>query len=422
MFACIENCGGETSLAPRTPACFGVHRAGLFRFLAIVNCLMNLIAWVLLIVDVVTNLNFPNDARRSVEGIHMIVWAWGLFHQCVQCTLDLLLYLRAESTNATFLRTYIIYTTASFPLLLLILVKVSYCKVLKTRVRHETRWLIPGYFVYKIYLCYVLNGYKNDIRWEKELKSGRRNLFHHELYQFEEGIEASAGIQEWNSEISCEERALLGKYKKEEFEIIKEALDFAEATMIGSGEFGHVYKLNLTTRKMEKIIQVAVKTIDSDLNDATCFKALLAEAKVMTFLGKHENVVELIGLRTKDIRFRKLYIVLELCAFGSLHTYLISERATFSPSSDIESNNYALNEAQLIRWCLEIARGMEYLATQKVVHGDLATRNVLLNENRTAKITDFGLSRRLYNYSVYVRRKNTPLPWRWLSVEAIVDK
>ncbi|ODM88462.1 Tyrosine kinase receptor Cad96Ca, partial [Orchesella cincta] len=31
------------------------------------------------------------------------------------------------------------------------------------------------------------------------------------------------------------------------------------------------------------------------------------------------------------------------------------------------------------------------------------------------------LSRRLYNYSVYVRRKNTPLPWRWLSVEALVD-
>lgn len=60
---------------------------------------------------------------------------------------------------------------------------------------------------------------------------------------------------------------------------------------------------------------------------------------------------------------------------------------------------------QLLKWCIEIARGMEFLAISKVVHADLATRNVLLDENFHAKISDFGLSRQLYCYSEYVKKR-----------------
>lgn len=73
----------------------------------------------------------------------------------------------------------------------------------------------------------------------------------------------------------------------------------------------------------------------------------------------------------------------------------------------------------LIQWSFQIASGMEYLTSKNVVHADLATRNVLLSDNKRAKITDFGLSRRLYDYTNYVKRQQEPLPWRWMSVEAL---
>ena len=50
----------------------------------------------------------------------------------------------------------------------------------------------------------------------------------------------------------------------------------------------------------------------------------------------------------------------------------------------------------LQKWCLEIAKGMEYLESRFVMHGDLAARNILLGEGYTAKISDFGLSKQMY--------------------------
>ena len=45
----------------------------------------------------------------------------------------------------------------------------------------------------------------------------------------------------------------------------------------------------------------------------------------------------------------------------------------------------------------QIARGMDYLVSKKVLHGDLAARNVLLADDGVVKVADFGLARQLYN-------------------------
>jgi len=55
---------------------------------------------------------------------------------------------------------------------------------------------------------------------------------------------------------------------------------------------------------------------------------------------------------------------------------------------------------------------LQHISSKKVVHGDLAARNVLISSSGEAKITDFGLSRKLYSYSDYVKQKQEPLPWR----------
>lgn len=74
---------------------------------------------------------------------------------------------------------------------------------------------------------------------------------------------------------------------------------------------------------------------------------------------------------------------------------------------------------EMVRWSYEISCGMEYLESKNVVHADLATRNVLLTDDKSAKITDFGLSRRLYNYQNYIKTHQEPLPWRWMAIESL---
>lgn len=58
----------------------------------------------------------------------------------------------------------------------------------------------------------------------------------------------------------------------------------------------------------------------------------------------------------------------------------------------------------LLTWAFQVARGMEYLASRKVLHGDLAARNVLLADNNIVKICDFGLAKSIYNNSNYKKK------------------
>ncbi|XP_039294536.1 vascular endothelial growth factor receptor 1 isoform X2 [Nilaparvata lugens] len=91
--------------------------------------------------------------------------------------------------------------------------------------------------------------------------------------------------------------------------------------------------------------------------------------------------------------------------------------------------NYSRDEQplctqDLLCWSFQIARGMEYLANRKVLHGDLAARNILLAENNIVKICDFGLSKNMYAYdnTNYYKKGKRLLPVKWMAVEAIRDR
>ena len=65
-----------------------------------------------------------------------------------------------------------------------------------------------------------------------------------------------------------------------------------------------------------------------------------------------------------------------------------------------------ITTTDLVTWSWQISKGMEYLTKRKVLHGDLAARNILLAENNVVKISDFGLSRDIYKNNVYEKKSD----------------
>ena len=69
---------------------------------------------------------------------------------------------------------------------------------------------------------------------------------------------------------------------------------------------------------------------------------------------------------------------------------------------------------------------MDFLSERGIYHGDLAARNLLLTDMLDAKISDFGLSQRLY-VNLQERQKleltkALPLPIKWLALEVLTKQ
>ncbi|KAL1497801.1 hypothetical protein ABEB36_008699 [Hypothenemus hampei] len=93
-----------------------------------------------------------------------------------------------------------------------------------------------------------------------------------------------------------------------------------------------------------------------------------------------------------------------------------------SPSSLIIKNNEIfqplLNSKELQSFALQIANGMAFLEGIGITHRDLAARNILIDENKTLKISDFGMARK----GVYINTHHKRQPLRWMAPEAIENR
>lgn len=66
----------------------------------------------------------------------------------------------------------------------------------------------------------------------------------------------------------------------------------------------------------------------------------------------------------------------------------------------------SLDHSVILSFALQIAKGMTYLSSHRLVHRDLAARNILLAKNMVCKISDFGLTRDVYEYDIYHKRSD----------------
>lgn len=95
----------------------------------------------------------------------------------------------------------------------------------------------------------------------------------------------------------------------EEFEISLKRLYVNPLEILGSGNFGQVIKGKICDKRdRRKSSEVAVKTTKPK-HDFAYFQTLLTEVKIMAFIGKHTNIVGLVGACTANIKKGKRKLI-----------------------------------------------------------------------------------------------------------------
>uniref|UniRef100_A0A1I7YI02 Protein kinase domain-containing protein n=1 Tax=Steinernema glaseri TaxID=37863 RepID=A0A1I7YI02_9BILA len=224
------------------------------------------------------------------------------------------------------------------------------------------------------------------------------------------------------------------------WELDEADVDIDYSCEIGRGTFTAVYKgaLTVTTKESRAIAdgpvvldeqsRVAVKIMHNDVTERER-KLFAAEVERNKLLGRHARIVNFVGLLAMGTTPA---LVMEFCAKGCLRDFLVERRLYFVQLSregvdamniDLDEvpsvrRDYLLNVQQLIRFAFQICIGLEYLASQKILHRDLNAKHVLVTADDSVKIGQFRHATSAANHSKSLERTDVNA-LRWMSPEVL---
>ncbi|KAM6469296.1 macrophage colony-stimulating factor 1 receptor [Liasis olivaceus] len=263
----------------------------------------------------------------------------------------------------------------------------------------------------------------------------------------------------------------------EKWEFPRNNLQFGK--VLGAGAFGKVVEATaFGLGKEDSVLKVAVKMLKSTAHTDEQ-EALMSELKIMSHLGHHGNIVNLLGACTHG---GPVLVITEYCPYGDLLNFLrkkaenliiqdlalestldsmmadykniylgkkyvqrsdsglgcqgvdsylemksvsasvpMPAQGRSSISAEGTEDSHSLDLFDLLQFSNQVAQGMTFLASKNCIHRDLAARNVLVADGLVAKICDFGLARDIMNDTNYVVKGNARLPVKWMAPESIFE-
>ncbi|KEH42442.1 putative protein kinase RLK-Pelle-Extensin family [Medicago truncatula] len=159
-------------------------------------------------------------------------------------------------------------------------------------------------------------------------------------------------------------------------ELEKATNKFSSQRLLGEGGFGRVYH-----GRLDDGTDVAVKQLRRDIHQSGDREFIVEVEMLCRF--HHRNLVKLIGICTEG---HKRCMVYELIRNGSVESHL----------HGVDRINHPLDWEARKKIALGAARGLAYLhedSNPRVIHRDFKASNVLLEDDFTPKVSDFGLAR-----------------------------
>lgn len=206
-----------------------------------------------------------------------------------------------------------------------------------------------------------------------------------------------------------------------------DARDVSLGRELGEGAFGRVMTGYYRDQK------VAIKILKDDVEDYYR-DDLRREVNLMKQIGKHPNIVSMIGACTLK---EPLALVMEYMPYGNLQNFLRRCRLEgelqrtddscceliYSQLNELGNlEEWSVSSTDVLSFARQVVLAMEYLSNRQYIHRDLAARNILLGPKKVVKVCDFGLARIVYNGDLYYKVSNGRLPMKWMALESLQDR
>ncbi|KAG7540226.1 Serine-threonine/tyrosine-protein kinase catalytic domain [Arabidopsis thaliana x Arabidopsis arenosa] len=165
---------------------------------------------------------------------------------------------------------------------------------------------------------------------------------------------------------------------------------------VACGSYGELFKGTYCSQ------EVAIKILKPERVNAEMLREFSQEVYIMRKV-RHKNVVQFIGACTRS---PNLCIVTEFMTRGSIYDFLHKHKGVFKIQS-------------LLKVALDVSKGMNYLHQNNIIHRDLKTANLLMDEHEVVKVADFGVARVQTESGVMTAETGT---YRWMAPEVIEHK